>query len=168
MIAPPTPTQTPMIVFFVPVDIPFEALLLSAESVATFVDVEVEVLLETLVEEMTLPSLVVTTTVVTTLTLVVSLREVDSVTLEEELLESIVVVELEESEVEVTELLCVELGDVVEAGVEVVEVGESLVDVAEVLAGEVVLGAAPSTDDKPLNPVLTSESTSERPSCLLF
>jgi hypothetical protein len=168
-----------MIVFFVPVDIPFEALLLSAESVATFVEVDVEVLLDTSVVETRLPSLVITLTVVVTCTLVASLREVDRVTLslDEELLESLVVVAVEESDVGVTEVLVcvgVELGGLVETGVdEGVEEGvfdeESLVGVADVLAGEVVLGAAElSADVKPLKPEDKSEITPDNSSCLLF
>lgn len=51
MIAPPTPTQTPMMVFFVLVDMPLDPLLLSLLSDAALVAVEVEVLLDIIVEE---------------------------------------------------------------------------------------------------------------------
>jgi len=66
MIAPPIPTQTPMTVFFVLLDIPFDASLLSALSVATDVEIDVDVLLETIVDEKVLPPAVLTITCVVT------------------------------------------------------------------------------------------------------
>ena len=63
---PPTPTQTPMMVFRVPLDIPVDPLLLPPLSEASDVEVDVDVLLDVMVEENVLPSVVLTITVVVT------------------------------------------------------------------------------------------------------
>ena len=51
MIAPPTPTQTPMIVFFALVDMPVDPPLPPLLREAALVAVDVDVLLEVMVEE---------------------------------------------------------------------------------------------------------------------
>ena len=65
-IDPPTPTQTPMMVFRVLVDMPLDPLLLLPLSEASDVELDVDVLLDVMVEEMVLPSLVRTVTAVET------------------------------------------------------------------------------------------------------
>ena len=137
---PPTPTQTPMMVFRVPLDMPVDPLLLPPLSEASDVEVDVDVLLDVIVEEYVLPSVVLTTTVVVTWTL--SLREVEtsvSRELDESLVFVVVVLEEDVGVEETGELVWedVELGedeDGVEVGVSE-EDEESLVGVADVLAG---------------------------------
>ena len=163
--APPIPTQTPTIVFRVLLDMPDDPLLLPPLSEAAYVAVDVDVLLEVIVEEMVLPSVVMTVTWVVTRTL--SLREVETSVLE--VVVSFVFVDvLEESDVgveDVLDCLDVKLGEEVEEGVEDVGVfeadEESLVGVADVLAG-VELAAALLGELDELDPPVAPDTIPER------
>lgn len=164
--APPIPTQTPTIVFRVLLDMPDDPLLLPPLSEAAYVAVDVDVLLEVIVEEMVLPSVVMTVTWVVTRTL--SLREVETSVLE--VVVSFVFVDvLEESDVgveDVLDCLDVKLGEEVEEGVEDVGVfeddEESLVGVADVLEGVDELAAALLGELDEVDPPVTPDATPER------
>jgi len=150
-----------MIVFRVEDDIPLDPLLLPLSfREATLVEVEVDVLLDTIVEEIVLPPVVITVTCVLTWTLLLRLTEVVNLDVEEASslwLEEVCVCEVEEAEVEVKkddELIGVDVElDVedVETGVElsvnVLEEEESLVGVADVLAGVEEAAALKDVDE---------------------